>query len=105
MGKSGQYFLARHFHPAQSSDAEKAAMVPDGSGNYYFAINSRDDADTMARVETLEAMKDRCGKVSSDPIPEPERNVTITDGKSGTTATRPDCGGSRMGAGRPAVKI
>jgi|APLow6443716910_1056828.scaffolds.fasta_scaffold147559_1 hypothetical protein len=47
-------------------------MVPDGSGNYYFAINSHDDADTMARVEMLEAMKDRCGKVSSDPIPEPE---------------------------------
>jgi hypothetical protein len=64
-------------------------MVPDVSGNYYFAINPRDDAVTIARVKSLDVMKDRCGKGASDPIQESERNVTITDGKSGTTAARP----------------
>jgi len=74
LAESGNYFLARHFHPAQSTKMELELMIPDGAGNYYIAINPREGE--MGSVE-------KC----------PE----ATDRKSGR-------GGSRAGAGRPAVK-
>jgi len=45
LAKSGKYFLTRHFHPASSTEQEKEMMIPDGAGNYYFAINPRGDAE------------------------------------------------------------
>ena len=41
LAKSGKYFLNRHHHPAQSTEQEKAAFIPDGQGNYYITINPR----------------------------------------------------------------
>jgi hypothetical protein len=70
MGENG-YFLTKNARPTGSlSDAEKKAMVPDGAGNYYFAINPSDDIEIPKK----------------------------------TSKGKPGRGGSRTGAGRPAVK-
>lgn len=71
MAENG-YFLTKHFHPAQATDAEKESFfIPDGEGNFYIAINPRDDA-----------------KIPKEP----------------PKAAPVRRGGSREGAGRPAIK-
>jgi len=42
MAKNG-YFLSKHFHPAQATEAERKTFIPDGEGGFYIAINRRDD--------------------------------------------------------------
>ena len=58
MGENG-YFLTKNAHPTGSlSDAEKKAMIPDGAGNYYFAINPSDDIEIPKK--TSKGKPDRC---------------------------------------------
>jgi hypothetical protein len=99
LAESGRYFLSRHFHSAQPSVAEKAAMVPDGEGGLYFSINHRDDVDIPSQVDVLDEINEH-GNGPSDPVSE----RTTTGRKNGTSAASPGRGGSRAGAGRPAVK-
>ncbi|MBI5591979.1 MAG: hypothetical protein HY881_16045 [Deltaproteobacteria bacterium] len=44
LARSGRYFLAKHFHPASSTKAELTLMVPAGDGEFYCAINPREEA-------------------------------------------------------------
>jgi hypothetical protein len=88
LAKSGKYFLNRHHHPAQSTEQEKAGFIPDGQGNYYITINLRTS-------ENNSPSKEAATTVSPEPI---AKNTAPT------AATRPGRGGSRAGAGRPAVK-
>ncbi len=81
--RSEKYFLNRHHHPAQSSEQEKDGFIPDGAGNYYITINPRDNADFLT------GSSDQAGATAK---------------KTGTSAARHSRGGSRSGAGRPAVK-
>jgi len=48
MAKNG-YFLSKHFHPAQATEAEKKTFVPDGEGGFYIAINPREPATSTTR--------------------------------------------------------
>jgi hypothetical protein len=87
MHESGQYFLTRHFHPAQSTDEEKAAMIPDGTGNYFFCINPREDVPRdNSQLSTPQA-----GNPPAEPSAE-------------TINRKPVRGGVRVGAGRPIKK-
>ncbi len=76
MSKNG-YFLSKDFYPGSRTDAEKADWVSDGADNFFFAINSRDDAETI-RIES--------------------KNINLK------ISTKPGRGGSRSGAGRPMKK-
>jgi len=88
LAKSGKYFLNRHHHPTQSTEQEKAGFIPDGQGNYYITVNPRDPENNSPSKE-----------VATTVSPEPVAKNTAS-----TAATRPGRGGSRAGAGRPAVK-
>ena len=57
--KSGKYFLTRHFHPGQATEAEKEMMIPDGAENYYFAINSREIVVTAEKESVIKSKRGR----------------------------------------------
>lgn len=70
MIRSKQYFPSVYAHPLGIlTDAEKAAMVPNGEGNYFFSINPREGIPAVTAKQDI-----------------------------------PKRGGTREGAGRPAVK-
>ena len=57
--QSGEYFLTRHFYPGQATEAEKEMMIPDGAGNHYFAINSREIVVTAEKESVIKSKRGR----------------------------------------------
>ena len=49
--------MTKHFHSAQSTEAEREAFVPDGAGGFYVAINPRDEAPTITVADTAPEKK------------------------------------------------
>ena len=61
LAKSDRYFMTKHFHSAQSTEAEREAFVPDGAGGFYVAINPRDEAPTITVADTAPEKKSKGG--------------------------------------------
>ena len=61
LAKYDRYFLTKHFHSSQLSEAEREAFVPDGAGGFFVAINPRDEAPiiTVGRYSTRKKVKMR----------------------------------------------
>ncbi len=57
LANSDRYFLTKHFHSAQSSEA----FVPDGAGGFHVAINPRDEAPIITVADTVPEKKSKCG--------------------------------------------
>jgi len=68
LAKSGEYFLSRHFHPAQATDAEKKSYIPDGAGNYYIAINPHEVVKSEPAVPEQEIVKSVPDPLKAEPI-------------------------------------
>ncbi|MFH0996407.1 MAG: hypothetical protein V1844_13080 [Pseudomonadota bacterium] len=74
LAKSGRYFLAKHFHPASSTKAELALMVPASDGGYYCAINPREETVIEPVAPEQEVLKS---------VPEPLKAEPITTRRRG----------------------
>lgn len=86
MIRSKRYFPSVYAHPlAILTDTEKDAMVPNGEGSYFFSINPREGVDIP--------------KVQPGQFPNKDHSLD-----SIFSNMKPGRGGSRDGAGRPAVK-
>ena len=57
LAKYDRYFLTKHFHSSQLSEAERETFVPDGTGGFFVAINPRDEAMTITVADTLPEKK------------------------------------------------
>ncbi|MBI5591666.1 MAG: hypothetical protein HY881_14425 [Deltaproteobacteria bacterium] len=74
LARSGRYFLSKHFHPASSTRAELSLMVPAGDGEFYCAINPREEAVLEPLAPEQEA---------EESIPEPLKAEPITTRRRG----------------------
>jgi len=61
LAKSDRYFMTKHFHSAQSTEAEKEAFVPGGAGGFYVAINPRDEVLTITVADIIPEKKSKDG--------------------------------------------
>jgi hypothetical protein len=61
LAKYDRYFLTKHFHSSQLSEAEREAFVPDGAGGFFVAINPRDEAPIITVADTVPEKKSKCG--------------------------------------------
>ncbi len=61
LAKYDRYFLTKHFHSSQLSEAEREAFVPDGAGGFFVAINPRDEAPIITVADTAPEKKSKCG--------------------------------------------
>lgn len=109
LAKDELYIVSRYAQPLASlSDAEKAAMVPDGKGRYYDTICPKYDLETVAKKligdpeTSFELLFGDPETTIKELIGDPE---TVLEEICGVSLTGPGRGGIREGAGRPAKKI